>query len=440
MGSVIEREHSATGSMALGQWAVIGMCMLFNMINGLDTLATAFVLSSLSAEWALNGFQQGILLSASLIGMASGSTFAAPMADRHGRRPLLLASLLLSGTTMLLSFWAQGPWSLALLRALTGIGVGATLVGANVLTYEHASLRRRGLAISLQSVAFALGVSLGGLLAHALNETVGWRYVFLAGGSFTLAAGLTGALWLRESFEFLAVKSLPAQQADHRPALSNVATNSPVPSLASQRLFGRGYRQHFSTRQWRETISLATAFFLVMFCFYFVVSWTPTLLVQTGASETHGIKGGMLLNTGGMLGALLLGLGANRYGSRQLLLGFLLLNAVLMTLMVPATQVLSLAIGMGFTLGLLLNGAIAGLYILAPQIYGTGERASGVGLVLGLGRLGSILSPVVAGVLLDAHWSSQALFTFYASSLLLAALAIAWGRGGTEERAGRSRN
>lgn len=437
MSSVIEHEHSDTGSMAPRQWAVIGLCMLFNVINGLDALAMAFVVSSLSAEWTLNGFQQGILLSASLIGMASGSMFTAPMADRYGRRPLLLASLLLSGTTMLLSFWAQGPWSLALLRALTGIGVGATLVGVNVLTYEYASLRRRGLAIALQSVAFALGALLGGLLAHALNEAAGWRYVFLVGGSFTLAVGLTGAMWLRESFEFLGMKSIPVRRPPHRYAASTVAATGSLPSRPWQLLPGRDHRPFFFSKQWRETASLAAAFFLVMFCFYFVVSWTPTLLIQTGATEKHGIKGGMLLNIGGMLGALIMGLGAHRYGSRQLLLGFLLLNALLMTLIVPATEVLSLAISIGFTIGLLLNGAIAGLYTLAPQAYGTGERASGVGLVLGLGRLGSILSPVVAGALLDAHWSEQALFTFYAGSLLLAALVIRWGCGAElEKRAG----
>lgn len=407
------QQYSAASSKAMAQWTVVGLCMLFNVINGLATLATAFVLPSLSAEWALSGFQQGLLLSTSLIGMASGSTFAAPMADRHGRRPLLLASLLLSGTTMLLSFWSQGFWSLGLLRTLTGMGVGATLVGANVLTHECTHLHWQELAISLQSVAFALGVSLGGLLAHALNDAVGWRYVFLAGGAFTLAAGLSGALWLRESFEFLAVKASPVQPPGQRPASDA----------------GHGLRRDFWSRQWRATVSLATAFFLVMFCFYFVVSWTPTLLVQTGASATHGIQGGMLLNLGGMLGALLLGLAANRFGSRRLLLGCLLLNAVLMTLLMPATQVLSLSIGMGFSIGLLLNAAIAGLYILAPQTYGTGERARGVGLVLGLGRLGAILSPIVAGALLDAHWSAQALFTFYAGSLLLAMLAIAWGRG-----------
>ena len=403
MSGATEQTQSETRAKAHNRWTVIGLCMLFNLINGQNALAMAFVASTVSAQWLLSGLQQGALLSASLIGMAGGSMFAAPLADRHGRRPLLVASLLLSASTMALSFWCDGPWSLGLLRGLTGLGVGAVLVGANVLTHEYASERRRSLAIALQSLAFALGAILGGLLAHVFSENAGWRYVFLAGGALTLAAGLAGAVWLRESSQFLSLKASPAHARHPRRG---------------------GNRARLSSRQWRETLSLAAAFFLVMFCFYFVVSWTPTLLIQAGASEQHGIEGGMLLNLGGMLGALLMGLAANRYGTRPLLVGCLVLNAGLMSLMVPATHLLGVAIGLGFSIGLLLNGAIAGLYTLAPQSYGTGERASGVGLVVGVGRLGSILSPSIAGLLLDAQWSLQALFTFYAGSLLLAALVV----------------
>lgn len=375
-------------------WAVIGLCMLFNVIDGLDAMAMAFTVSRVAAQWALNGAQVGLLLSASLVGMACGSLFAAPLADRHGRRPVLLASLLLSGVAMLLSFWSQGLCSLVCWRVLTGIGVGAVLVSANVLTHEYAPPHRRGLAIALQSVAFALGATLGGALAHVLNDSVGWRYVFLAGGGLTLIAGSAGVLWLRES-----------------PSLKPGR-----PRLAYRHLFQQGH--------WRWTLSLATVCFLLMFGFYFVMSWTPILLTQGGFSEHHGVTGGLLLTVGGMLGALLVGLAANRCGCHRLLLACLLLEALLLLLMVTATRNPALAATAGFVAGLLLYGAIAALFVMAPQAFATPVRTRGVGLVLATGRLGAIVSPTVAGVLLDAHWRPQDLFTFYAGSQLLAALLI----------------
>lgn len=402
------REGINERSMSPLQWVIISLCMLFNVIDGLDAMAMAFTAGSVSAQWGLNGAQVGLLLSASLVGMAAGSMFAAPTADRYGRRPMLLSSLLLSGLSMLLSYGSENLYSLMLLRVLTGVGVGAVLVGANVLTHEYASPHRRSLAIALQSVAFALGASVGGMLAHALNETEGWRHVFMAGGWITLTIWLAGVLWLRESEAFV---TLRAQR-------QNVAC---APVLSS-------YRQLFVAGQRQRTASLALALFLIMFSFYFVTSWAPALLVQSGFSEKDGAAGGVLLNLGGMLGALLMGLGADRFGCRRLLPGFLLVNAVLMTLMVPATHFSWLAVIMGLGSGLLLYGAIAGVFTLAPQGFETAIRTRGVGFVLATGRIGAILSPAAAGLLLDNQWSVQSLFTVYGVSQILAALLI-W-RGG----------
>jgi MFS family permease len=385
--------------------------MLFNVIDGMDVMAMAFTGSSVSAEWRLTGAQLGMLLSASLVGMAFGSLLAGPRADHYGRRPLLLAGLSLSGLSMLLSFWSPNPYLLMLLRLLTGIGTGAVLVAANVLTYERASEHRRNLAIALQSMAFALGASLGGVLAHALNTSAGWRYVFLVGGLITIAAAGAGAFFLRESAQFLALD----QQRHH---------SGSIPPAAAPSTPHSKYRALFTAGQWQQTTSLALALLLLMASFYFVMSWTPTLMTLNGFSEKEGAASGVLLCVGGMSGALLMGLAANRFSGRRLLLGFLLLNTVLMSLMVPAAGLSGLAIPACVTTGLLLNGAIAALFTLAPQAFDTAIRTTGVGVVLATGRLGAIISPVVAGVLLDARWTAQDLFMFFASSQIMAALLV----------------
>ncbi|SDG12451.1 MFS transporter [Pseudomonas abietaniphila] len=402
---------AANMPMATAQWGIVGLCMLFNLIDGLDVMAMAFTAGSVAEEWSLNGVQTGMLLSAGLVGMACGSIVAAPIAVRHGRHRLLVISLLLSGVGMLISFKSPGIGPLLSARFMTGIGVGVMLVMANVLTYEHASPDRRGLAVALQSMAFALGAVLCGALAHGLNDTAGWRYVFLTGGCITLGAAVIAACCFRES--------------RHGQAFSHDTRERPLHGEDPPRMMRKdAYRLLFSAEQWQKTASLALAFFLLMFGFYFVMSWTPTLLMQSGFSEHNGAAGGMLLNAGGMLGALTVGLGANRFGCRQLLLGCLLLNTGLMAIMVPVTQVPGLSIAAGCLAGLLLNGAVAALYNLTAQAFTAPLRTSGVGLVLATARLGAILSPAVAGLLLDSGWTHQGLFTFYAGSQLLASLLL----------------
>ncbi|EJL03938.1 transporter, major facilitator family [Pseudomonas fluorescens Q2-87] len=397
-----EADDSAASS---SQWQVIGLCMLFNVIDGMDVMAMAFTASSVANEWALSGAQIGMLLSASLVGMALGSLLAGPTADRCGRRPILLAGLMLSGATMLLSFWSPDQGWLMVLRLFTGIGTGLVLVAANVLTYERASESRLHLALALQSMAFAFGASLGGLSAHALNTGAGWRYVFLLGGLITLATALTGAIWLGESRQFL--------QLDRRSLHSGTASSPCVK-----------YRQLFAAGQWTQITALALALLLLMSCFYFVMSWTPALMTQNGFSEKQGAVSGVLLCLGGMSGALLMGLTANRLGCRRLLLSFLLFNGGVMMLIVPAAGAADLAIVACVTTGLLLNGAIAAIFILAPQAFDTTIRTTGVGVVLAAGRIGAIISPIIAGLLLDARWTAQDLFTFFASSQVLAALLL----------------
>tara|TARA_Y100001951_G_scaffold104482_1_gene116219 strand:+ start:1638 stop:2117 length:480 start_codon:yes stop_codon:yes gene_type:complete len=129
------------------QWRVIALCFLINMLDGFDVLVMAFTAVSVSAHWSLSGTQLGYLLSAGFVGMAAGSLFIAPWADRFGRRPLILACVSVAGTGMVLSSFAATPEILGMLRFLTGLGVGGLLASSYVIAGEYASKRWRGLAI-----------------------------------------------------------------------------------------------------------------------------------------------------------------------------------------------------------------------------------------------------------------------------------------------------
>jgi benzoate transport len=412
------------GAMSSFQCLAIGICILLNMIDGFDVLVMAFTAASVSAEWGLSGAQIGLLLSAGLFGMAAGSLFIAPWADRIGRRPLILLCLALSGAGMLLSALSQTPLQLALLRGLTGLGIGGILASSNVIASEYASKRWRGLAVSLQSTGYALGATLGGLLAVWLLGHWGWRSVFLFGGIVTLLVIPLVLLWLPESLDFL----LARRPANALARINRLAVRLGQPALtqlptAQVSVAGAatGFRQLLTPALRRTTLLIWLLFFLVMFGFYFVMSWTPKLLVAAGLSAEQGITGGVLLSVGGIVGAALIGGLSSRWPLVRVLALFMLITAGLLVLFVGSGSSVSTLLGLGLLIGLFSNGCVAGLYALSPVVYDTSVRATGVGWGIGIGRIGAILSPIVAGVLLDGGWQPLHLYGVFASVFVLAA-------------------
>ena len=163
---------------------------------------------------------------------------------------------------------------------------------------------------------------------------------------------------------------------------------------------------------------------MVMFGFYFVMSWTPKLLVNAGLSNQQGITGGVLLNVGGIVGTSLIGLLAAKFRISRVLMLYLLVNAALMMAFVGLLGKLSVAFTAALLIGVFVNGCVAGLYALTPGLYSVTQRVTGLGWAIGVGRIGAIASPLVAGRLIDAKWTPDQLFSLYGAAFVLAALAI----------------
>ncbi|WP_428140517.1 MFS transporter [Delftia acidovorans] len=414
------------------QWSVIALCMVLNMIDGFDVLVMAFTASAVSAHWQLSGAQLGFLLSAGLFGMAGGSLLIAPWADRLGRRPLILACLALSGVGMLGSAFSHSAIQLAALRVLTGLGVGGILACSNVIASEYASQRWRSLAVTLQSTGYALGASIGGSIAVWLLGRHDWRAVFLFGGCVTLGV-LVLAWWrLPESMDFLLARR-PAGALQRLNALVGrlglpTLVALPPAAPASAGSARRGPLQLFAPGLRRPTLLVWLSFFAVMFGFYFVMSWTPKLLAASGLTPEQGVTGGVLLSLGGILGATLLGLLAARYPVHRALAGFMLATAVLLCFIVSNPGSLLLSYALAFLIGVFVNGCVAGLYAIAPMVYGGEVRVTGVGWGIGIGRIGAIVSPMVAGSLLDASWSASQLYVGYGAAFVFAACIVSLHR------------
>ena len=409
------------------QWMVVALCVVLNILDGFDVMALAFTAKSIGSDFGLGGSELGVLLSAGLIGMAVGALALAPMADRIGRRPLILMSVALATAGMGLSASAGSAWELGIWRVITGLGIGGVLACTTVIASEYSSARWRGLAISIYTAGYGVGATIGGMAAVGLQSEYGWRAVFVTGAVLT---GLVLALLvvlLPESLDFLTSRGR-AGDLDRINTIARRIGQSPVPALthSGDKVAPRAGRisDLFSGSNTRSTVLLWAAFFATMFGFYFVNSWTPSLLETAGLTKDQSATAGMMLTLGGTVGSVLFGVFASRWATRSVLLTFTIAAAATMTVFIMSISTLMLAFALGILIGGLINGCIAGLYTLAPSLYGPQVRATGVGSAIGIGRAGAILAPTAAGVLLDAGWTPEQLYFGVAGVVVLAAVAL----------------
>jgi benzoate transport len=425
------RQRIDASPMSPFQWTVIALCVLLNCLDGFDVMAMAFTAAPVSEEFGLTGSELGLLLSAGLVGMAIGSLVLAPFADRVGRRPMILTCLALASGGMLLGALSPSALALGATRVVTGLGVGGILACTNVIASEYSSARRRGLAIGVYTAGYGIGATLGGLAAATLQDQVGWRSVFVVGGVATAAALVLLAALLPESVDFLLAKrpadllerlnriAVRIRQPEVTP--SDLGSQHAVPAVASTRahpglLLSSGLRL--------PTLLVWVAFFATMYGFYFVNSWTPQLLVTAGLSEQQGVTGGLALAIGGTIGSVLYGIVATRSDHRRVLIGFTLLAALAMIVFIISTAALALALAIGVAVGALINGCIAGLYTVTPELYAANLRSTGMGWAIGIGRIGAILAPLATGRLLDASWSPVQLYVAAAVVVTVSAVAL----------------
>lgn len=420
------RQAIARSSMSPFQWGIVMLAFLLNVLDGFDVLALAFTASAIKTEFALSGAEVGYLLSAGLVGMTIGSLFLAPLADKFGRRPLLLISVLLSTLGMLMSGFATDHYQLALWRVITGLGVGSILACTNVIVSEYSSRKWHGLAISLYAAGFGIGAVLGGMSARFLQMSYGWQSVFFVGAVLTGFCFIVIFFFLPESIDFLMSKKPKnalqrLQKIAKRLKLEGdwTLTGSNQPQQQP-----RGILELFSPNYLKITLLIWAAFFTIMFSFYFISSWTPALLEQAGMSKNESVSVGMMLSLGGTCGALTFGLFASRWTARHILIVFGVLASLAIVGFVFSLQSVGFAFVLGILIGSLINGCISGLYILNPSLYQAEIRSTGVGFSIGVGRFGAIFAPIFAGHLLDAGWQSKDLYLGAAAVMLLSTLAI----------------
>lgn len=409
------------GKSSSMQLAIIGICWLINMLDGFDVLAIAYTAPAISADWQLSPESLGVILSAGLVGMALGALLIAPLADRFGRRIVILWCLLIIGLAMLATAMAGTIAGLIAARVVTGLGVGGLLASLNTMVAEYAPDRRRSFAISFLQSGYPIGAIAGGLIAAPIIPVWGWEAVFVVGGIATLLMAAAVLAVLPESVHYL-VERRPANALERLNHILARIGRAPVSSLPVAETPGPQprMREIFAPALKSRTLLLWLSFFMSMLTLYFLLLWTPQIIVNAGLPAEQGILVGTTLNAGGLVGMLLLGFFADRFGLIRLIVGFFLLAAVSMVAFAIIDAGPIVLMVLAFLLGFFTIGGMIGLYAVAAELYPTSLRNTGVGWGIGIGRLGAIVGPNVAGVLIGIGWQQADYFLLLAVPLVLA--------------------
>ena len=415
------------GRMSAFQIAAVTICMVINMLDGFDVLAIAFAGPVIAKDWALAPTELGLLFSAGLAGMTAGSLFLSPFADTWGRRPVVLAGLVVISIGMIGSAFTHGLWELAGLRVFTGLGIGTLLSSINTIVAEYSSRKRMDFAVSFMAIGYPVGATLGGMVSIWLITQFGWRAIFIFGGIVSAVIIPVVMVRLPESLDFLLIKrpkhalarinALLAKMNKGRiDALPEIPPHETVSVRSVTGIFNRSFLE--------PTLLICISYFMVMLSLYFLLNWTPKVLVDQGMSLQYGISGAVLMNAGGVIGGLLMGYFAGIFGLRRLSALYMVLLFVSVTAFGFAKADLLTMAAIVTVIGFFLIGVIASLYALVAAMYPPQVRNTGTGLAIGIGRFGAIAGPYLGGVLIAAGWPRPAYCVALALPTLLAAILV----------------
>ena len=408
------------------QVRVAVLCAMVLVFDGLDTQVVGYLGPALAQDWQLPRPALGPIFSAGLVGLMLGLMIVGPLADRMGRKWAIVLSTLLFGFLTLLTAAARGITDLLFYRFIAGIGLGGALPNALALTGEYWPRRRRATAVIIMFCGFSLGSILGGGLAAALVAQFGWRSVFVVGGLLPLLLAPVLMVKLPESLQFLVIQGADSQRiagllAHIDPGLSCpqgacfTSTESATSGVPIAHVFrdGRGL----------GTMLLWTVFFLNLLAFFFLQSWLPTVLTDSGLEMETAALVTTLISAGGVVAGLLSGPSMDRFGPYPVLVTLYACGAVMVTLVgstLPSPS-LPVLIATTFGAGFSVSGAQKSVNALAVLFYPTAVRSTGVSWALGVGRVGSILGPLVGGWLMESGWSTANIFKLAALPMLCAA-------------------
>ena len=413
------------------QARIVLMAWFTLFLDGIDNQAIAYVAPALSAAWHLERGALGPVFAAGVVGVALGALIIGPLADRYGRKRVLVSTVLYFSTLSLAITQAHDLTELLVLRFLIGLGLGAVVPLAVVLVNEFAPRRRKAAMVTVMSCGYAMGAASGGLLAAQLVPVFGWSSMFYVGGVIPLVLALGLWAWVPESIRLLTLKpgsseAIAALLRKINPALSFPAGTQFILSQETPEASAGRLRV---VRLFAEGRAAATA--LIWFCFLmnllvlnFMNNWLPTLVTQTGLPHDQAVRAATALQWGGMVGVITMGFLADRFGFLRVLPFSFAVGGVFIALIGFVGGDLVPLVAMIFIAGFCNIGSQMTLAALAATLYPTNIRSTGVSWAHGVARLGSHVSPLLGGILLALQWPLPTIYDLIAVPMFCGCLAV----------------
>ncbi len=394
--------------MSRYQFWTMALCGMVIVLDGFDTQSIGFLAPSMAETLRVPVKTFGPIFAAALVGLMISSMLSGPIADRWGRKGPIVACTLIFGTFAMLTARCTSFNELLAFRFLTGLGLGGALSNSVALMSEYAPKRVLAVIVSIMFCGMPTGAVLGTQVSALMLPRWGWQSVFYAGGILPLTLALLLIAILPESVRYLEVSG-----ANQRKISKILARISPelaeAPISRSQHRDSRGNApvvNLFTEGRAVGTILLWIPYFMNLLMLYFVVFWLPALLRQTGKPVSAGITAIMLFSVGGIVGSFVEGAFMNRWGAFPVLLTEFLFTTLLIASLAFSNS-FPLTMAITFVLGFVVQGAQGGLSAVAATFYPISIRSTGIGWCLGVGRIGSIVGPMLGGVMLKLDWSPR---------------------------------
>lgn len=411
------------------QWKVFLLCALIMFVDGFDLQALALTVPYMARDWGVEPTAFSFALSASPLAMGVGGGLLAPLGDRIGRKPLLVAALMLVGLSTLAITYAETTEQVTVLRFVTGVGMGMAAVNALAMTGEYAPARRRFQIMALMTGTFSLGAFAAALLAPAIILQHGWPMLYFLGGLAPLILAGCFVLLCPESLKWL----LARRPGDAR---IGAVSRTLLPGIDPEALFvsaeAAGHRKSIMAlvaKEYRiKTLVIWLACASGGFALYLLMSWLPTLLLGEGWSDTSALHGAAAIQLGGLIGSLCM---AYMVDKGRLLAGLLIgyagaLLGLLVIGLLPASVVLWMF------LFVFIGGGTAGMQVLWMSIatvhFPLDLRSTSAGWTSAVSRIGAIASPFAGGVAMAAGIGASSMMLLLVVPLGLSAGALLLAR------------
>jgi AAHS family 4-hydroxybenzoate transporter-like MFS transporter len=418
-------DNSPIGALQVSTFA---LCLLCLIMDGYDVQAIGYVGPEVVREWNISSAALGPVFGASNFGVLVGSLVFSMLADKVGRRPILIGATLFFGVMTIVAARAASVGELLAVRFVAGIGLGCIIPNATALVGEYSPRRLRGpLMMIVGGVGFTGGAAIGGFIAAFLIPRFGWRSVLYFGGAVPLLIALAMLLWLPESLQFLVVRR--KDRASIARWLTRI--DPTVPSGLDVEFVVREENREgvpvvhlFREGRGPVTILLWVVNFMNLLNLYFLASWLPTVVRDRGHSASTAVLAGTILQVGGTIGTVGLAWLIGRLGFIPVLTVSFGLACVTIALIGQPGVSIALVFVLVFIAGWCVVGGQPGINALAGTFYPTYLRSTGVGWGLGIGRAGAIVGPVLGGAFIGRRWSTRDIFFAASVPALISTVAL----------------